>query len=179
MAARACAPLADAFFVDCGLTYSGSPATTISGLAHLEGKTVNILADGAVHPQRVVIAGSITLEVAASKVQVGLPIVSDAQTLPLAFEAQGYGQGRQKNVNSVYLRVYESSGVFAGPDAQNLTQYKQRTNEPYGSPPALATGELLIVITPSWGSSAQVVVRQSDPLPITLMSLAMEVSVGS
>lgn len=75
---------ADAFFVDAGMTYSGAPATTISGLTWLEGKTVNILADGAVHPQRVVTGGSITLDNPASKVQIGLPITADIQTLPMA-----------------------------------------------------------------------------------------------
>ena len=44
----------DAFFVDSGLTYSGSAATTISGLNHLEGQSVSILANGATHPNKTV-----------------------------------------------------------------------------------------------------------------------------
>ena len=44
----------DAYFVDSGLTYSGSAATTISGLDHLEGQTVRIVANGATHPDKVV-----------------------------------------------------------------------------------------------------------------------------
>ena len=170
---------ADAFFVDCGSTYSGTPATTISGLSYLEGKTVSILADGAVHPQRVVTGGSITLDNAASTVQVGLPITADIQTLPVAAQIDnGFGQGHKKNVNRAWLRVNKSSGIFVGPDENNLTEAKQRTTEIYGAPPALKSEEIEVVIKPSWGDSGQVFIRQSDPLPLTVVSLTLEVSIG-
>jgi len=170
---------ADAFFVDAGLTYSGAPATTISGLSHLEGKTVNILADGAVHPQLVVTSGSITLQQAASKVQVGLPIIADAQTLPVALQVDnGFAQGRYKNVNKAWLRVFRSSGVFIGPDTDNLVEAKQRTTEAYGTPPALKSEEIPILLTPSWSDSGQISIRQSEPLPLTLVSLTLEVALG-
>lgn len=179
MASRLFVDPADAFFVDCGLTYDGAPATTISGLAHLEGKTVSILADGAVHPQRTVSGGAITLDVAASVVQVGLPIEADLQTLPLAMQIDAaLGQGRYKNVNKAWLRVYRSSGIFVGPDADHLVEAKQRTTEPYGSPPALKSEEIPVVLTPSWADSGQIYVRQSDPLPLTIVSLTLEVALG-
>ncbi len=179
MASRQFIAAADAFFVDSGLTYSGTPVTTLSGLGHLEGKTVNILADGAVHPQRVVTGGAISLDVEASKVHVGLPITADLQSLPLAFEAEGYGQGRVKNVNQVWLRVYRSSGIFVGPNANELVEAKQRTTEPYGSPPALKSEEIQVMVTPTWADSGSVYVRQSDPLPLTIVSMSLEVAVGS
>lgn len=168
----------NAFFVDSGLTYDGPPADTISGLSHLEGCTVSILADGAVHPPRVVSSGAVQLDVEASVVHVGLPIEADAQTLPLAFEIQGFGQGRQKNVNKAWLRVFRSSGIFAGPSFERLVEAKQRTTEPYGSPPALKSEEIPIAITPSWTDNGQVCVRQSDPLPLTIVSMSLEVSIG-
>jgi hypothetical protein len=168
----------DAFFVDCGLTYSGSPATTISGLSHLEGKTVSILGDGAVMPQQPVSGGQITLPQAVSVAQIGLPITADAQTLPVAVDIPGFGQGRPKNVDAVWLRVYRSGGIKAGPDADNLTEVKQRTNEPYGSPPALKTDELKLVVSPSWGNSGQIWIQQADPLPLTIASMSLEISIG-
>lgn len=170
---------ADAFFVDCGSIYSGSPATTISGLTWLEGETVNILADGAVHPQRVVTSGAITLDQAASKVIVGLPIEADLQTLPLAMGIDNAsGQGRFKNVNKAWLRVHRSSGIFIGPNANELVEAKQRTTEPYGSPPALKSEEIPVMLTPTWADSGQVYIRQSDPLPLTIVSLTLEVATG-
>lgn len=179
MATQLFATQADAFFVDCGLTYSGAAVTTISGLDHLEGKTVSILADGAVHPQKTVSGGAITLDSAASKVHIGLPITADIKTLPVAAQIDGsLAQGRQKNVNKVWLRVYRSSGIFVGPSFDALTEAKQRTTEPYGTPPALKSEEMPIPIMPSWGDSGQVCVRQADPLPLTLVSLTMEVALG-
>ncbi len=179
MASRQFAEASDAFFVDCGLTYSGAPADEISGLNHLEGKTVNILADGAVHPQRVVTGGAITLDVEASKVHVGLPITADLETLPLAAQLDSaFGQGRYKNVNKAWLRVFRSSGIFVGPSADKLTEAKQRTTEPYGTPPALKSEEIPVMLTPSWADSGQVYVRQSDPLPLTIVSLTTEVAIG-
>ena len=152
---------------------------SVTGLSWLEGKTVSILADGAVHPQRVVTGGTITLDQASAKVQVGLPITADIQTLPWAAQIDsGFGQGRTKNVNKVWLRVYRSSGIFVGPDTDNLTEAKQRTTEIYGKPPALKSEEIPVMITPSWNDSGQVFVRQSDPLPLTVVSMTLEVAVG-
>lgn len=170
----------DAFYVDSGLTYDGPPVTTLSGLGHLEGKTVDILADGAVHPQRVVSGGAITLDYPASKVHVGLPMVSDLRTLPLALEgAQAAGQGTVKNVNKVHLRVAQSSLVKAGPAFDRLREYPARAvTDPYGSPPTLRDGELTISIDPSWNQDAGVCVRQDLPLPLTVLSMTLEVQTG-
>lgn len=172
--------LADTFIVDSGLQYSGSPVNVITGLWHLEGKIVSILGDGAVIPQQTVVNGTVSLPTGqtASKLQIGLPIIADLQTLPLSYEALAFGEGILKNVNRVYLRVVKSSGVFAGPDFDHLTPYKQRTNEPYGSPPSIMTQNIDIDVTPSWGSDAPVCVRQTDPLPLTISALVIEVATG-
>lgn len=179
MASRQFDDQADAIFVDCSLTYDGAAATTISGLDHLEGKTVSILADGAVHPQRVVESGSITLEYPVEKAQIGLPITADIQTLPMAAQVDNaFGQGRYKNVNKCWLRVYRSGGVFVGPSSSKLTEAKWRESEEWGEPTGLRTEEIEILIQPSWGSDGQVFVRQSDPLPLSLLSMTAEVALG-
>lgn len=152
---------------------------SISGLSWLEGKTVSILADGAVHPQRVVTSGTVTLNAPATIVTVGLPYFSDLQTLPMAINIDAFGQGRAKNVNKAWLRVFQSSGIFVGPDENHLTEAKQRTTEPYGSPPSLKSDEIQVLLTPSWAQSGQIYIRQHDPLPLTIVGLTMEVSIGS
>lgn len=180
---RTLTALEDAFFVDSGLTYNGAPVTTLSGLYHLEGQTVDILADGAVHPTRVVTNGSVTLEAAASVVNVGLNIVADLRTLPLAIEGVrgvgASGQGTIKNVNKVHLRVRQSSLVKAGPTFDRLREYPARVvADPYGSPPALRDGELSLSIDPSWNTDAAVCVRQDAPVPLTVLSMTLEVQTG-
>ena len=161
-----------------GLTSYEVARNVISGISWLEGKTVNILADGAVHPQKVVSSGSITLDRAASVVHLGLPYESDLNTLPMALQVEAFGQGRVKNLNHVWLRVLESSGIFAGPSADKLVEAKQRTTEPYGSPPDLKTQDIKIMLTPQWQDNGQLFVRQTDPLPLTIVGLTLEVAMG-
>jgi hypothetical protein len=169
--------VSDAFFVDSGLTYSGSPATTISGLGHLEGKTVAILADGSVAPSKVVSGGSITLPRAASVVHVGLPYTSEMVTLDL--ELGPRGASKQRRVVEVMVKVERSRALWAGPDADHMTEFKQRDAEPYGSPIGLLTGDMRLAIPPAWGRSGSIVVQQRDPLPLTVLAVIPEVDVGS
>lgn len=178
MASRTFIDLADAFFVDCGGTYDGAATTTITGLTWLEGQSVAVLADGAEHPNRIVSGGAITLDWPATKVHVGIPIEADMMTLPVAVEAQAYGQGRVKNVNRVWMRVHRSGGIMAGPEFDRLTELKWRQAEPYGTPPRLASDEVGLAIGPSWQSGGHVCIRQSRPLPLTVVSMSMEVEVG-
>ena len=151
---------------------------SVSGLSHIEGKTVSILADGAVMPQEVVTSGSITIDRPATVIHVGLPYESDLQTMPISLNVDGAGQGRYKNVNKAWIRVYRSSGVFVGPSTDKLTEAKQRTTEPYGTPPSLKTDELDVDITPSWAASGQIYLRQADPLPLSVIGLTLEVVLG-
>lgn len=169
----------DAFFVDSGVTYRGTATSTISGLTWLEGKTVSILADGAVAPSRVVKDGKITLDHAASVITIGLPYTATIKTLPeiLPTADGSYGQGMMKNIARAYIRVYESSGIFVGPSSSTLKEYKQRTTESPGSPPSLKTGEIEIMTTPDWNRSGQITIQQKDPLPLTLLSYVLETSV--
>ena len=151
----------------------------LSGLSHLVGKTVSILADGAVHPTRVVDNnGAIVLTRAASVVHIGLPYVCDLKTLPLSLQTEAFGQGRVKNLNHAWLRVFESSGIFAGPTSEKLTEAKQRTTEPFGLPPNLKTDDIKIMLTPSWQDYGQIFIRQTDPLPLTIVGITLEVSIG-
>lgn len=178
-ASRRFAELADAFFVDCGVRYEGPPTIALSaGLSHLEGKEVAILADGAVQARSVVTGGTLTLDRAASKIVIGLPITADAQTLPFAVEIPGYGQGRPKNLNKVFLRLFASSGVLAGPSFDKLYEAKMRKDELVGDPPKLTSGEVSIALSATWADNGQLCLRQDEPLPLEILSLSMEVSIG-
>lgn len=169
-----------AFFVDSGLRYDGAAVTSLSGLWHLEGEDVDILADGAVMPRQTVTNGEVTLDTAASVISIGLPITADFRSLPLALEGmQAAGQGTTKNVNKVHLRVRQSSIVKAGPSFDRLREYPARAiTDPYGSPPALRDGELSLAIDPSWNTDGAVCVRQDLPLPLSILSMTLEIQVG-
>ena len=176
---RKFATLADSYIVDCGMIYDSTAATVLSGAWHLVGKEVSILADGAVQPRQTVAAdGTITLAHAASKVSYGIPITADIETLPLQAEIEAFGQGANKNINKLYVSVYQSGSLFVGPTFDKLTETKWRSNEPYGSPPAIRSGMVSVVITPTWTLDAGVCIRVTDPLPLTVRGLVPDTAFG-
>ncbi|MGL4680417.1 MAG: hypothetical protein ACRCWC_13675, partial [Plesiomonas shigelloides] len=149
----------------------------LAGLSHLEGKTVSILADGNVHPQVVVTSGAITLQYRAAVIRVGLPYDADFETLPLSVQGQNL-RDKNKIISKVSLLCEESRGIFAGPDADHLTEYKQRSNENYDEAIVPATGLFEILTTSRWDKNGVVYIRQSDPLPLSILAVIPEVSVG-
>jgi hypothetical protein len=176
---RTASPVEDAFFVDCGLSYEGAPASTLSGLAHLNGKTVAILADGNVHAPRTVTGGAVTLDFPASKAHVGLPYVSDLETLNLDMEMQdGSIHGRKKRISTLTLRVDSSRGAWAGSDASKLMELKMRGEENLGEPIRAFTGDKKLVMKAGWDEGGRILIRQPDPLPLTVLAIIPEVSVG-
>lgn len=164
----------DCFFVDCGLTYDGAPATTISGLDHLVGATVQILADGALVPDQVVAAGgSITLETAASVVQVGLQFISDLEPMDLEAGAmEGTAQGKKKRIHEVGIKLYQTGCGLVGPDADRLDEIITRNmNDPLGSPPPLFTGDYELAFPGGYSTAGRILIRQDKPLPMTVLCL--------
>lgn len=169
----------DCFFVDAGGVYTGPTTAVISsGLGHLEGELVSILADGAVQAPRRIVSGVLELDEPASYVVVGLPIQARAKSLPFAAEMQGFGGGRTKNVVKVWPRFAATRGGFIGPNFEDMVEIKPRIDEELGDPPALFTGEVDVVPTSGWDREGAMCIEQRDPLPMTLLAVTLEVSVG-
>ena len=170
----------DAFFVDCGLSYSGAPTTTITGLWHLEGREVVALADGAAVDGLTVVNGTVVLPALASVVHVGLAINAELQTLPLSYQTdEAFGQGVVKDVNKVHLRVSRSGAMHVGPTGGRMVEAKRRTTESYGVAPALLTGWDHLNVAPKWDDDAGVTVQMRTPLPLTVLAMVLDVTAGS
>jgi hypothetical protein len=165
--------VADAFYVDSGLTYDGSATTTITGLNHLEGETVTILADGASHPDETVSGGSITLERSASKVHVGYSYTSTLETLRLEAGADdGIAQGKIKRIHGVTARFFKTVGAELGPDTNNLDRLPFRDSSmAMNQAVPLFTGDKEIYFPSGYENDARVVIRQSQPLPMTVLAI--------
>ena len=164
---------ADFNFLDSQLSYSGSPVTSISGLSHLEGQTVAILADGATHPRKTVTSGSISLDRSASKVKVGLPYTSLLQTMRLDAGSQdGTSQGKTKRIFDITLRIYESIGIEVGPDLNNMERIPFRSSATLMDQAIpVFTGDKEIEFRGNYETDGYVYVRQDQPLPLTILSL--------
>ena len=169
-----------AFFVDSGLSYQGPPTTRLAGLGHLEGREVQILADGWVHPPQVVENGAVMLKTPASIVHVGLGYVSDIA--PMASEpaeAQGAALGMTRRVGRVRFRLYRTLGCKVGPDAEHLREVLfRRIPHEMGKALSLFSGDCSMLIDSDASIEGGVYFRQDDPLPFTLMAVAHELEVG-
>lgn len=176
---RAFTDIKDAFFVDCGVTYSGAATTTITGLGHLEGETVVALADGSVVEGLTVSSGQITLNEAASKVHVGYFNYAEVETLPPAIQLQDVGsaRGRPIKLSRVFLQLEKTRGIKVGPTRDTLTEYLQ-TGGDLSAEIQPHTGMIDLQLYPDWGRDGSIVVRQDYPLPMTVLGISPEISVG-
>jgi len=160
-------------FLDSALSYSGSAATNISGLAHLEGQVVAILADGSTHPNKTVSSGAITLDRSAKNVKVGLAYTSLLQTMRLDAGSQdGTSQGKTKRIYDITVRMYESIGIEVGPNLSDMERIPFRSSANLmdeGIPPF--TGDKEIEFRGNYETDGFIYVRQTQPLPFTILSL--------
>jgi len=160
-------------FLDSQLDYSGSATTTITGLEHLEGQTVSILADGSTHPDKTVSSGAITLDRSSTKVKVGLSYTSLLQTMRLdAGAANGTSQGKTKRIYDISLRLFESVGVEVGPDLSNMERIPFRSSaDDMDTAIPVFTGDKEIEFRGNYETDGFIFVRQTQPLPLTVLSL--------
>lgn len=165
---------ARAWFVDCGKgATGGAPAYVFGGLDHLIGQTVQIYADGAVVADQVVDAsGQVTLEEPFASIRVGLKYISDLEPMDLeAATQEGTAQGKRKRIHEVGIKLYETIGGWAGPDADNLDEIITRTTEPLGSPPNLYTDDYDLPFPGGYTKNARLLIRQDKPVPMTVLCL--------
>lgn len=153
----------------------GVSVQNLSGLGHLEGKSLQILADGAVQSDRTVDSGSIRLEKDAFYIITGLGYVSYMRTMP--FEGgseQGTSTGKRKRVHELSLRVWRTSGCSVGFDHEHMQRVKYRDpTTPMGTPQPLFTGIVPnIKYNQGWTWDANVTVEQSEPLPMNILAIA-------
>ena len=161
-------------FLDSHLTYDGSATTTLSGLSHLEGQTVSILADGSAHPDKTVSSGAITLDRSVTKAVVGLAYNSVLQTMRIeGGAAEGTSQGKTKRISKVVLRLFETVGVKVGPSLSNLEAIPFRTtSSPLGSPvETLLAGDKEIEFNDDFNSDGFIFVKQDQPLPCSVLAI--------
>ena len=165
--------VADAFFVDSGLTYSGSSATSLSGLGHLEAESVAINANGANHALKTVASGAVTLDHAVTKAHVGLNYASTLKTMRIeAGSTDGTAQGKIKRIDDVVLRLYRSVNARVGASTTSLDRipFRSGADEMDVAIP-LFTGDVEIEMPAGYDQDGYVIVQQDLPLAMTLLAI--------
>lgn len=166
--------LEDAFFADGAIVYDGSPVSTITGLAHLEGEIVKVLADGTLHPDRTVADASITLDASYSKVLVGLPYEAVLQTMRLdGGDQAGSSQGKLKRITDIVLRLDQAAGgVLYGPTDTDADMDTLSLGE------TLKDGDTEQLDWPKgYEQDGYITIKHKDPLPCTVTAIMPNVEV--
>jgi len=161
-------------FLDSHLSYSGSSTSTLSGLGHLEGQTVSILADGAAHSDKIVNSGAITLDRACTTACVGLAYNSVIQTMRIeGGAAEGTSQGKTKRISKVVLRLFETVGVKVGPSLTTLETIPFRTTSSLLTSPVetLLAGDKEIEFRDDYNSDGFIFIKQDQPLPCSVLAI--------
>jgi hypothetical protein len=171
-----------------GSTIWARAVNQLDNLWHLEGKDVSVFGDGTVvaspnnsaYETITVTNGSITLDQCYAVIHVGLPFTVDLETLDIDTPNGETISDKNMLVSAVTARVEKTRGLFfgssepTGSDAlEGLYELKLRANENYDQPVDLKTGKAEIVIRPEWNSNGRVFMRQVDPLPATILSVAV------
>lgn len=170
----------NAWYLDCALQYNGAPVTTVSGLVHLAGLTVGILADGAREADAVVTAGGqVTLASGrpASSIIVGLTYQSRARTLPSALSmGDGSGLGRKKRVMSALLDVLDTGSLKVGRSVAAAEEVDFRaTTDTLGAAVPLFTGTYKPRIEGSWLDGGETEMICDGPLPATVRAITLSI----
>ncbi len=160
--------------------YTGGAVSTVSGLDHLEGETVQVLANGAVHPDRTVSSGSITLDASYTDVLAGLAYTSELETVRLELpDPEGSSTGKVARIDHVVLRAYNTIGGEIGPDISNMDQIQWSSVPPtMDTAPTGFTGDKKIAFRGPFQREKVMVIRQTQPLPFNLLSINVMGSTG-
>jgi hypothetical protein len=170
----------DAYYCDSVITYDGVATTALSGLDHLEGETVKVWADGAVHPDATVASGAITLDLAASVVQIGLGYTHTIKTLKVvAGNPAGTALGRTKRIYGLTFALLNSHTLKYGPLSTSLQEQDFRVvADPMDVGAPLFTGEKFVEFPGDWASDPRIIIESDEPAPFTLLAIAPEINLN-
>ena len=162
-----------AFFVDSGLAYSGTAVTSLSGLHHLQGETVSILANGASHQDKTVANGAVDLNVSTTVAAIGYGYTSVMETLRLeAGSVDGTSQGKPKRIHAITVRLHETVGAEIGSGSDKLDRiYFRDSSMPMDQAVPLFTGDKDVEFEGGFDDDDRIYARQTQPLPLTVLAL--------
>lgn len=175
--------------IDCHAIYAGASSTTITGLSHLEGKSVVVWAngkdfssgDGDDQTTFVVSGGSITLPSAVTAAVIGLPYTARFKSTKLAYGAQmGTALAQRKRVNSIGLILHKThcKGLRYGRDYDNLDDLPFVENGTQ-TPEDTIWGhfdEPMRTLNGNWDTDSRLCLAATAPRPCTVLAAIIQVN---
>jgi hypothetical protein len=169
----------DKWFVDCGLEYDSTATSTITGLDHLDAEECVVFGDGAVFARNTPVSGSITLAETALHVIAGLPFRYKLKPMRFDLQIDGGTKGSVKRIPEIVVSLYEALNMEYGVDTDNLFNIDFRTDEVYGTAPALFTGDKVLAHEGGYDAEDSILLTSDDPCPCTVRCIVPRIkSVG-
>ena len=169
------------YLMDSSIKVSPSPTqTVITGLSHLEGETIQIVADGIVLSPKTVASGEIELdanEIGYSQIELGLNFVPELVPMPLNTN-MGSGQNamRLKRIIRVNMRVYETYGVHVDGNPVPIRTFGSAPTTPLDSAPTALSGIIAdIYDVNGWNRDVMPTISVPDPTPFHIQAIEYEV----
>lgn len=171
--------LQDDLLLDSSVSYtSGLPTSSFSGLDHLEGETVKVIADGSVLGDEVVSGGAVTIDRdAETTCEIGLDFTPTVKTLPIEVPSLGTKIGKRKRISETVLRL-KDTGDFTvnGYEVSFRTFGESGDGSPLDSAPPTFTGDKKVKGILGWDERSQITISQSEPLDLQVLSVTMNVN---
>ena len=172
----------EGYFADSGLSYPAAwptpdyatAVTSLTGMYHLEGETIQVAGNGAAHVDRTVAAaGTIALSFSCTSAVAGYGYNSNLQTNRLESGSEdGTSQGKPKRVHGVTIRLLKTVGLEIGPNASTLESIPFRDSSMAASEAVpLFTGDKEVEFSGTYYENDRVYVRQTQPLPLTVLAI--------
>lgn len=169
------------FYMDAGISrLAGAPTTTITGLDHLNGSTVDVLADGNPQPPKVVSGGSITLDQPSVVVHVGYHAPARMKTMRADGGSQGgTAQTKMKGFSEVWIRLNASLGGKVGPDFGRMDEIGYADSGLLvGGPMTLFSGDKRVAWPATLDTDTYICIEQNQPLPMTVVAFVGRLDIG-
>lgn len=151
----------------------------VGGYTHLIGQKVDVLVDGASHPQMTVDgSGNVTpLQYQGSVITVGLPAPCKIKTMRIEAGAQnGSAQGKTKRANTLTIRFKDTLGGQYGARDNLLNDLLMRDpSMPMDEAPPLFNGDKRVTMPEGYDTDGYIIYQNTQPFAATLVCLIPDV----
>lgn len=149
--------------------------TSVSGLNHLNGQVVKVVADSIVYEGITVVAGSASIgeDNPSGILHAGLPYNSDFESLNIV-----QGRGKQKIVERVTVELDHARGGSVGNTLDDLISIRTRTRGDAYEAPSLKRIDAETIVRDQWAKHGRCAIRQADPMPMTIVGFTREYKEG-
>ena len=113
---------------------------------------------------------------------IGLPYTAEIRTMYLALGSigeLGTVNGREVSIPQMAIDVEQTRGIQVGTDAELLNDvFDERQHEASGDPLEAFTGRVDVSVSIDYDTDGSIIIRQTDPLPMTIQGVSPDVRVG-